>query len=99
MQKKLSEQDIAIKQLIMDHQRESTDKRRLEEIQQSLVLEKVSLQKKLDERLLQLTTNQTETDKLREDLKVKENELNTANLKIQNLRTKSKARKASIEEL
>ena len=99
LQKKLSEQDIAIKQLIMDHQRESTDKRRLEEIQQNLVLEKVSLQKNLDEQLLQLTTNQTETDKLREDLKVKEDELNTANLKIQKLRTKSKARKASIEEL
>ena len=96
LQKMLSEQDVEIKQRIVDHQRDSTDNRRiLEEIQQ----EKNSLQKTLDEHVLQLTRNQTETDKLREDLKVKEDELNAANLKIQTLWTESKAQKASIKDL
>ena len=99
LQKMLSEQDVEIKQLIVDHQRESTDsRRRLEEIQQNHMLEKNSLQKTLDEQVLQLTRNQTEADELREDLKVKEDELNAANLKIQKLWTKSKAQKASIED-
>ena len=49
--------------------------------------------------MLQLTRSQTEIDILRENLTVKEDELNTVNLKIQKLQTKSKAQKASIEEL
>ena len=85
LQRKLNEQDIAIEQLIMDHQRESTDNER--PLEQNPVLEKISLQKNLDEQLLQLTRNQTEIDMLREDLKVKEIELNIANLRIQKLQT------------
>ena len=50
LQRKRSEQDTTIKQLIMDQQRESTDnKRRLEEIPQNLAPEKILLQKNLDE--------------------------------------------------
>ena len=96
LQEKFNEQEVTIKQLITDQMEATNSQRKLEEIQQSLIHEKELLQKNLDEQSLQLTTNKKETDRLREALRVKEDEINAANLKFQKLHVKSNS---TIEEL
>ena len=99
LQEKLREQKVTIKQLITDQMEATNSQRKLEEIQQSLMHEKELLQKNLDEQSLQLTTSQKETDRLREKLRVKEDEIDAANLQFQKLQAKSNAQNATIEEL